>query len=241
MKPIEESVRVATERERVLAEYRRREREIEADRYAPWNPSAIFLRGGRTLTAALLLAKASVFPRPGDPCLEIGFGSLGWLAELMSWGLREADLHGVELDPVRAAKARDAFPAADLRTGDATRLPWPDKTFRLVITSTVFSSILDTAVRRLVAAEVTRVMAPGGVLLWYDMRVNNPRNPHVRKVDRKELGSLFPRLSGRTRSATLAPPLARWVVPRSWRAAQILETIPLLRTHWLAVLVKEDK
>lgn len=237
----EEGVRVAVEQERILAEYRRREREVDTERYAAWNPSAIFLRASRVSRAALALAESGAFPQPGDACLEIGFGSLGWLAELLSWGLKESDLHGLELDPVRAARAREVFPAADLRVGDATRLPWRDGFFRLAIASTVFSSILDPAVRGLVADEATRVLGPGGALLWYDLRVNNPANPHVRKVDRAELKRLFPRLSGSIRTVTLAPPLARRIVPKSWIAAQMLEAIPLLRTHLLAVLVKGDR
>ena len=79
---------------------------------------------------------------------------------------------------------------------------------------------------------------PGGALLWYDFRVNNPRNPNVRGVGRKELRSLFPDLAGEVRSATLAPPIARLVAPRSNWLATTLEGFPFLRTHLLAVLVK---
>lgn len=236
----DDGLRLAAEQERILAEYRRRERDVNVALYAPWNPSAIFLREGRTRRAALLLARAGAFPRAGEACLEIGYGSLGWLAELLSWGLREQDLHGMELDPARAARAREVFPSADLRVGDATRLPWPEGTFRIVIASTVFSSVLDDAVRRLLAEEITRVLSTGGALLWYDLAVNNPRNPNVRRVARGELRNLFPRLSGPIETATLAPPLARLVVPRSRLLAQALESLPPLRTHLLAVLSKGE-
>ncbi len=89
------------------------------------------------------------------------------------------------------------------------------------------------------AREITRVLTPGGALLWYDFAVNNPRNPNVRKVGREELRALFPELRGRIRSATLAPPLTRMVAPRSWVAATLLEALPPLHTHLLAVLVKK--
>jgi hypothetical protein len=230
--------REAAEQKRILAEYRRREREVDGRVYAPWNPSAIFARAGRTRAAALSLSRLGVFPGPGDSCLELGFGSLGWLAELLAWGLRERDLHGMELDAERAAVAREAFPAADLRTGDASHLPWPDGRFRLVIASTIFSSILDSSYRRRIAAEATRVLSPGGALLWYDLRVNNPSNPNVRGIGRPELSALFPALSGTIRPVTLAPPLARVLIPRMELLARILEAIPLTRTHLLAVLVK---
>ncbi len=123
MSPADKPGRVAAEQQRILAEYRRREREVDHDGlYALWNSSALHNRAGRTRRAARLLARCGVFPKRGDACLEIGFGSLGWLAELLAWGLAESDLHGIELDSERAAVAREAFPSADLRVGDASRL-----------------------------------------------------------------------------------------------------------------------
>lgn len=239
--PVREPDAMAAERQRILAEYRRRERDVDPGLYAAWNPAAILNRSSRTRQAALLLARAGVFPRPGDPCLEIGFGSLGWLPELLAWGMREPDLHGIELDATRAERAREVLPAADLRTGDASRLPWPDGTFRLVVASTMFSSILDSALRQAVAAEAARVLAPGGALLWYDLRVNNPRNPNVRRIGKAELRALFPTLAGTDRTVTLAPPLARLLAPRLEPLARLLELIPFLRTHRVAVLVKGAK
>jgi hypothetical protein len=229
---------VLAERQRVLAEYRRRGEEIESDFYAPWRPSEIFLRAGRLRAAAFLLRQEDALPGPGDPCLEIGYGSLGWLGDLLCWGVREKSLHGLELDPARAEKARASLPAADLRVGDAAQIPWEDGRFRLVVVSTVFTSILDRRVREAIAAEIVRVMAPAGALLWYDFAVNNPGNPSVRRVGRPELRALFPDLAGPVRRVTLAPPIARRVVSRSWALATVLESIPFLRTHLLAVLKK---
>lgn len=226
------------EQQRVRAEYRRREAAIEAGRYAPWQPAELLMRAGRKRVAATLLWRAGVFPQAGDRCLEIGYGRLGWLADLIDWGVRESDLSGIELDERRAEVARRALPAAELLVGDATELPWPDDTFRLVVASTVLTSVLDERVRRRIAHEAARVLAPGGALLWYDFAVNNPRNPHVRRVTRQELHSLFPALQGPVRRVTLAPPLARFLARRSWTGALLLEAVPWLRTHLLAVLVK---
>jgi ubiquinone/menaquinone biosynthesis C-methylase UbiE len=157
---------------------------------------------------------------------------------VLSWGVRERDLHGIDLDPIQVNRGREVLSLADLRVGDASNLPWESNRFRLVIASTLFTSLLDQNVRRLAADEITRVLAGGGALLWYDFTVNSPRNPAVRKVNRRELRQLFPRLTGEIRSVTLAPPLARLVAPRSWALATLMEAIPLLRTHLLAVLVK---
>ena len=90
----------------------------------------------------------------------------------------------------------------------------------------------------MIANEIVRVLAPGGALLWYDFAFDNPQNPHVRGISRSEITRRFPQLAGKIKSVTLAPPLARLIVPRSWTLATFLETIPFLRTHLLAVLIK---
>lgn len=231
---------IAAERTRIKAEYARRALELHSDLYAPWQPAELLLRSARVKAAATILRRWGAFPGADDQCLEIGFGSLGWLGDLISWGVLETNLHGIELDPDRVTSAKKVLPVADLRVGDATDLPWANDTFQLVIASTVFTSVLDSSVRSVLAKETIRVLSPGGVLLWYDFAVNNPANPHVRKVARQELKELFPTLEGVIRSVTLAPPLARFIAPKSWVLATILEAIPFLRTHLIAVLVKNS-
>ena len=228
----------AAERDRLVAEYRRRDSEIPSDRYAPWQPAEILMRSERKRLAAGMLRRAGAFPGAETPCLEVGFGALGWLGDLITWGVAERRLHGVELDGERARRARSSLPAADLRQGDAARLPWGESTFGLVIASTVFTSVLERGVRRRMAAEIVRVLRPGGALAWYDFRVDNPRNRRVRGIGRRELRALFPELGGAVRSLTLAPPVARLVAPRSYPAAVLLSSLPFLRTHLLAVLIR---
>jgi len=224
---------------RILEEYRRRAREIDQDRYSIWQPDVAFTISARTNCAVKLLHRMNVLPSADTPCLEVGFGTLGWLGFLVSWGVRETSLHGMELDPTRAEAAKAVLPMADLRVGDACEMPWRDGFFRLVIASTVFTSILDNGVRRLLAREIVRVLAPGGALLWYDFVYNNPRNPSVRGIKPKEVRELFPELRGPMKRVTLAPPIARAVAPRSLLLASILDAMPFLRTHVLAVLVKQ--
>ncbi|MCW5897362.1 MAG: class I SAM-dependent methyltransferase [Bacteroidetes bacterium] len=189
--------------------------------------------------ASVMLHERGVFPDASSRCLEVGYGTSGWLSDLIGWGVPETNISGIELDAQRAGIARQLLPAADLRVGDAAGMPWPDESFHLVVASTVFTSILDQEVRRQVADEITRVLAPGGALLWYDFTFNNPNNANVKKVTKKELRSLFPALSGETRSLTLAPPIARPVARMSWTLATMLGALPFLRTHLLAVLVKD--
>ena len=231
---------VVAERERVQLEYLRRARAIHPDLYAPWQPASRFMLEGRNRTAASMLHNLNVFPQSTGRCVEVGFGEVGWLSELIGWGICESNLHGIELDPARARRAQELLPAADLRLGDAVALPWDNGTFQLAIVSTLFTSVLDDRVRRMIADEIVRVLAPGGALLWYDFAYNNPRNPNVRGIGRGELRALFPALQGQIKRVTLAPPLARLIAPRWWTLATLLEGLPPLRTHLMAVLVKEQ-
>jgi ubiquinone/menaquinone biosynthesis C-methylase UbiE len=232
--------RFADEAQRVLDENARREREIDSGLYAPWNPAEALMRESRRRVAARLLHRHGVFPRAGDPVLEIGFGRLGWLADLLGWGLRSFDLHGIELDEGRVKAARAAFSEADLRVGDAASMAFADSSFKLVVASTVFTSILDRDVRTAVSEEIRRVLRPRGAVLWYDFRVDNPANPNVKGISRLELRSLFRDFDRHIRSLTLAPPIARRVAPLSWSLATLLESVPLLRTHLLGVFVRRD-
>jgi len=229
---------VPVDRYLIEAENQRRHRNIPLDQYAPWQPAVLFLDGVKKREAARALHQAGVFPRAGDACLEVGFGYQGWLGNLIDWGVREQDLCGIELQENLVEAARAILPVADLRHGDATRLPWPNETFRLVVASMVFTAIGEDTKRRTAAAEIHRVLKPGGGLLWYDIAFDNPRNPSFRKVSRVELRRLFPQLKGKIRSVNLAPPVARFVVPRSWTLAVLLEAIPLIRPFLLAVLIK---
>jgi SAM-dependent methyltransferase len=228
----------ASEASRILAENMRRESQSPPHRYAPWEPSHMFEISERRMLAGAMLHKAGVFPNAGSRCLEIGFGRIGWLGDLISWGVCDSQISGLELDPARAANVSRLLPRADLRVGDAVDLPWEEQSFDLVILSLVFTSILAHEVRQVIAENVMRVLRPGGALLWYDFRVDNPRNHNVKGIGRTEILSLFSGLKGEIHSLTLAPPLSHAIVPVSKVLATLLSAIPLLRTHLLAVLLK---
>jgi len=100
---------------------------------------------------------------------------------------------------------------------------------------TLFSSILDPALRRRIAAEMLRVARPDATLVWYDMRYPNPWNREVQPIRRAELSELFPGVAFRVSSVTLLPPLARALAPLSPGLCRALQALPLLRSHYLAV------
>ncbi len=232
---------VVKERLRVQTEYERRKTAIQDDLYAPWQPGEMLMTSERKRIAASMLKRLGKFPDTGERCLEVGYGKLGWLPDLLAWGLRECDLYGIELDSERARHARMSLPSANLKIGDATDLPWQDEYFDIVVVSTVFSSILNLEVRTIIADEISRVVAPGGVVVLYDTVYKNPRNKNLRPLRRGEVKTLFPAFDCTFQSLTLAPPIARMVAGRSWTLATFLSALPFLRTHCLALLVKKER
>lgn len=219
---------------RIRAEYARRSREIPPDFYSLARDVNLFFHCQTLRTAIRALKTSDMYPLQGCSVLDVGCGGGGWLLEFAQWGAEK--LHGLDLDPGRLEIAGRALSGADLRCGDAQALPWRDQSFDLVSQFTMFTSVLDAGMKRAIAREMLRVLKPGGVILWYDFRVNNPANRHVRGIGAAEIRSLFPGCDVKLKSTTLAPPLARRLVPLTWTGALLLEKIPWLRTHYVAVI-----
>lgn len=223
---------------RICAEYDRRLRELPADYYA-WNKPANLLLHQHALRGCIsMLHHASMFPLCGRRIVDIGCGDGTWLTEFVQWGADPTALCGIDLRAERVDRARLRIPQADLQTGSASDLPWPDEFFDLVSQFTVFTSILDPALKRAVAREMLRVLRPGGAILWFDFRFNNPRNPHVRGIRAAEIRSLFARCEVQLVPVLLAPPLARLIAGWSWPLAELLHTLPFLRTHYAGLILK---
>lgn len=229
-------VETSPEGARILAENARRRAEIPTSRYAPWEPGELFLRHDRSRVALCLLARVGRLPASIARALEVGCGTGGWLPELLSWGLSEGNLAGLDLDAGRIDVAHARLPAADLRVGDATALPWHDASFDLIVISTVFSSILDRDVQVAIADQITRALAASGAVVWYDLALDNPNNRNVRAISSRQLATLFPQLKVTVRRCGLLPPLARWLAPRSHTLATLAATLPPLRSHLLGIL-----
>ena len=183
-----------------------------------------------------LLRSAGLLPL--GRVLDVGCGSGQGLADFETWGARRERLAGIDLLAERVSAATARLAGADLRVGDATALPWESGSFDIVAQSTMFSSILDPAMKAAVAREMARVLAPGGAIAWYDFFVDNPRNAAVRGIGRRELASLFPGFELRLRRVTLAPPLARRVAPRLPLLALLAEELRVLNTHYVGLLVR---
>jgi ubiquinone/menaquinone biosynthesis C-methylase UbiE len=237
-----------SEVERITEEYARRKRELPTDFYSPALPVNLFHRHTRERAVLSMLSRQQVLPLADKRILDVGCGTGQWLVDFETWGASRRNLAGIDLLPERVAASRTRLAplrhddgttvaaGADVREGNAAELPWGDQAFDIVFHSMMFSSILDASMRHEVAREMVRVLAPGGIVLWYDFFVDNPRNPNVRGVRAEEVRALFPGFTMRGRRITLLPPLARRLVPVSRLAAELLSEIRLLNTHLLIAL-----
>ena len=226
------------ESQRILEEYDRRERALGEEFYALHRPGNLFVRHGQERALLRALSRAACLPLANKRILEIGCGRGQWFVTYECLCAKRHSLAGIDLEAQRAAECAQRFAGADIRVGDATKLPWEDRSFDIVFQSTVFTSVLDAAVKPALAAEMLRVVKDTGAILWYDFRYNNPRNPHVRGIRHSEIKRLFPGCEIWLRRATLAPPLARRLVPWSWTFAALVEATQLLNTHLVGYIKK---
>jgi SAM-dependent methyltransferase len=184
-------------------------------------------------------ARAGIADAGSLDVVEVGCGTGGNLLELLQLGFVPDRLVGIELLPDRLAVARWRLPAAlRLIGGDATAADLGAGSADLVLQATVFSSLLDDAFQQRLAATMWGWLRPGGAVLWYDLRVDNPRNPDVRGIPLARVRSLFPGARITARRVTLAPPLARWACRIHPWLHDMLDLLPPLRTHLLAWVEK---
>jgi SAM-dependent methyltransferase len=171
--------------------------------------------------------------------LEIGCGAGDLLRDFVKWGARPENVTGIDLIEDRISEARHLCPTGmRIEPGNAASLKFAEEEFDLVFQSTVFTSVLDVAMRRQMAREMCRVLKLSGVILWYDYHVNNPRNPDVLGVKRRDIYDLFPGCHIKLRRITLAPPLTYRIAAFSPLLCCLLQKVPFLCTHYIGVIRK---
>lgn len=227
--------------ERLKRVYRTyRESEAIQAQWDSGNPGNRAILGERQEIVEQLLKTQGFLPLSNRRVLEIGCGSGNVLASFLIWGARPENLYGIDLLPDRIEKAQRLYPNFHFRSANAEKLDFPDDYFHLLLFFTVFSSILDEEMAHNVAREAIRVLRPNGAILWYDFRYNNPRNPYVRGMTRRDIRRLFPGFELHLKTITLLPPLSRRLGRLTPVLYPLLAAIPPLRTHYLGLLVKPE-
>ena len=246
--------RSRNEIERIRAAYRVRDA-TALDTASPWLDRAYRILLQDLEWALLEELHHTSIALAGARVLEVGCGAGYFLERFREYGVAHAA--GIDLVEDRIAIARARYPALELVAGDASKLPWDDKSFELVTQFTCLSSILDQRVRDSVASEMWRVLAPGGAVISYDI---GPEPLPVRAIRRlaalragagaasgrtptapvetSELARWFPAAELRCRRVGVHPDLGQ-VLARAPRVARAAVGSPGLSVHVLAVARKE--
>jgi SAM-dependent methyltransferase len=224
--------------DRLRYEYADRSRRLAGDdRYSPFNPAALYTLQQRQRATMQLLPRLGLVSLDRLRILEMGCGAGGVLLEYLSYGAEPAQLFGIDLLPTRLVAAHHKLPHLSPICADGQNIPYPADCFDLALQYTAFSSILDDQIKANLARELMRVLKPGGWILWYDFWLN-PTNRQTRGIRPSEIRRLFPGCKYIYRKATLAPPIARWIVPISWPFALLLESLKIFDSHYLAGIQK---
>jgi SAM-dependent methyltransferase len=227
------AVAAMSDRDRIRETYRSYETGGRDRIWDPRNPGFARLSGDRDARIRDLLARS--LPAGGGTMLDVGCGDGRLLGEV---GQRWPDvaLTGLDLQPERIVEARLKVPDGSFVVGSADALPFEDASFDVVTAITLVSSLPTDRMEIDAAREIARVTRPGGWLIWFDLRYDNPNNPAVHGITSQRLSMLFAGWAQEIRSSTLIPPIARRLGPTTPVLYPILEAIPLLRSHLIGRL-----
>ena len=225
-----------TERTRIEQAYAKR-KEIPPEPF--FNIPYLFIIQDRERKTLEILKRHSTVPLNNSIILEIGCGQGYWLRDFIKWGAQPQNIFGIDLLFDRIIEAKRLSPKdVHVTLGDATNLSFRDSSFDLILQSTVFTSVLDFTIKQEIANEMIRLLKTNGIILWYDFHMNNPSNPDVRGITKKEIKKLFPGCQIKLLRVTLAPPIVRWLASYSLLTCSILERFKILNTHYLGVIQK---
>jgi ubiquinone/menaquinone biosynthesis C-methylase UbiE len=173
--------------------------------------------------------------------LDIGCGSGDTLLPMLFYGFQPENCFGIDLLEDRIAEARVRLPNMTFACCSAEQIPFEKGSFDLVTMFTCLAMVLDKQIRATICQQTLEMLKPGGWVLIYDMRVNNPSYEHVRSVSLRELRGYFSSLKFYSETLTLIPPLGRFIGRCSMTLCSILALIPFLRTHRISVFQKPYK
>ncbi len=223
--------------QRAHDEYARRQRRLETNERLRRSNARIRERTARRY--ARVLDRAGLLPLGERRVVDVGCGDGDFLVRCRrDWGHSGEGLAGIDLMEDRIEALGAAMPELDLRTGSADALPWPDESFDLAHQSMLLSSVLDEALREAIAAEMGRVVKPGGWVLWYDF-IWNPFNRATVSMPMRRIRGYFPGWSVLERKrVSLPPPISRPLLRVSERLVGALEACKVFNLWHLVLLRK---
>ncbi|MCP4229491.1 MAG: glycosyltransferase [bacterium] len=168
--------------------------------------------------------------------LDVGCGDGSDLFLQAHLGFEPENIFGVDINERAVPTAKER--GFHVCFADGASLPFPDNYFDIVTANLVMFSIFDFGMLRRFAEECVRVSNPGGTTIVYELSIQPPYNKDVMIITRRKMRKIFRGHPVRFVSLTLNPLIARMVVPLSTTFAELLDNIPFMKTHYLAIVEK---
>ena len=222
---------------RLKSTYTERDRSPEIlELWQPFNPVSQYYRQTQEREFVIMVRKLGINIQNAK-ILDVGCGFGSLMRFLYTLGTPGDQLFGFDLMELRVDKAKTGSPASvTIMAGDAQNIPFPNQSFDLVTQFTLFSSIFEPGLRVKIAAEIERVLRPGGFLVWYDM--SKIQSIHTRCISYSEIIQLFPNLTP-IYTKKLHNIKASYFARKSFLLCEIFDSFPLInKSHVLCALQK---
>lgn len=122
--------------------------------YSLWNKGHLFYIQELERGLIGLLSEHGLTSLEGKQILEVGCGSGRWIRKFLELGANPDNLVGIDILDWRIDAARRTCPEnVRLECSNAEQLEFSDESFDVIAQFTVFSSILDSNIRKKVASE----------------------------------------------------------------------------------------
>jgi len=189
-----------------------------------------YARLSRVLRQRLLGEIARSLPPSGGRLLDLGCGTGDLIEDVEQLG-QFPEWVGVDLRPDVIEIARDRYPDRSFVVASADDVPRPDASFDVIVAQVLFSSLPSGSLEHAVAAEIERLLASGGWLIWSDLRFANPTNPQVHGIGKRRLRALFSGWTMEIKPVGLLPPVARRLGFATGLLYPVLASVPPFRSH----------
>lgn len=171
--------------------------------WAPFAPSEVAVRAQQLLVFSHLLREEGRLHLEGMRILDYGCSTGRHLRQFLDMGAAPEALVGLDLDEASLTRGRRLSPHLRLESTNGKTIDFPDASFDLVTQHFVFSAMPSAALRKQLAAEMLRVLRPGGLLYSWDMpHLSRPAGGPSVKLD---VPALFPGLAVKVVDVAMSP------------------------------------
>jgi len=170
--------------------------------------------------------------------LDVGCGTGNNLADFIKYGYLPENLFGIDINKKQLKGTYYLHSNLNIVSADACFIPFASKTFDVCLSFDLFA-VIEPSKRKRVADEIIRVLKPGGILLWFDLRLKS-NSSGVWAVPFNEIKRLFNGFEFHLKQIGLVPPLARLLSKYSTTLTHIVALIPVLHSHLCGAIIKPE-